>query len=170
MTTPTTPVAIVDDDTLQAVQSLWNGTAGQAAGLPAAFTEPPTAGDTKTPTAATYAIIECKLERRELFGVLGPWSDRRRVTITVYGRKADVVAGAGAILNVFNRNLGAPGTTAATGNPYPTLTYPSGSGFMSWLPEGEAKLEKLKGAEATARGQDQWKATVEAVVWSKRAI
>jgi hypothetical protein len=95
--------------------------------------------------------------------VLGPWFDWRRVTFTIYGDvKADVVNAAGAVLGVFNRNLG---RTDAPG--FPTLAFPSGARFMSWQPVGEVHLEEDRD---TARGKDVWKATIEGLCWSTRDL
>ncbi len=134
--------------------------------LPELFTEPPTFGRAKSPRpAGIYCVVTCELDHRELFGTGGTWSDFRKVTFTVYGSvKADVVQGAGAILSVFNRNLGAPGVDA-NGKPYPTLIYPSGANFLRWMQDGEVKLEEDGDA---AQGKDVWKATLSAKVWSSR--
>lgn len=163
------PAVCVDDDTIQAVVSLWltakvTDTTGMACQLPQLFTKPPTFGRAKSPaTPNVYAVVSIALERRELVGVLGPWFDWRRVKFESYGDiKADVVNAAGAILAVFNRNLG---RTDMAG--FATLTFPSGARFMSWQPVGEIHLEEDKD---TARGKDVWKATLEALVWSVRPL
>jgi hypothetical protein len=150
----------VDEDTLEAVAALWQTTPA----LTALFAKPPTFGRAKTPASqsgAVYAVIACEVDRRELIGTQGPWFDWRKVTITVYGDvKADVTNAAGCVLNVFNRDLGLAG--------FPTLTYPSGAArFMSWMPDGEVKLEEDKD---TAKGKDVWKATLGARVWSVRTL
>src|SRR5258708_21905589 len=93
-------------------------------------------GRLKSPQKLPYVRVYSELDRRELVGVQGPWFDWRKVTFIAWALKQDIVNVAGAILAVYNRNLGAPGVDA-NGNPFQTLTYPSGARFMSWQPVGE---------------------------------
>ncbi len=77
--------------------------------------------------------------------------DVRRVIIEVRGLKPDVVNAVAAIRRAFNRNI--------------TLTYPSGAKFISFMPDGDAKLTE---DSSTKDGQDVWLGTIEAKVFSER--
>lgn len=143
-----TPLEVIDEDTLEAVRLLWEDDAVQ---LPALFTQGPMTGRLKTPQAMPYAQIACEPDHRDLAGTLGAWHDWRKVTITIYGVKADVVAAGRAVLAVFNNRT--------------VLTYPSGARFIRWLPEGELKLVQ---DPDTKSGLDVWQGIISARVWSVR--
>jgi hypothetical protein len=149
-----TPAVVIDDDTLRAVRALWEADDVQ---LPQLFTDLPKSGRLKGGTPMPYAVIACELEGRELAGVKhgAPrvWLDRRKVKITVYGKKPDALQGAQLVLAVFNLNT--------------QLVYPSGERFIKWWPSNQVHLEQDSTVKA---GDDVWKATVEAVVTSVRSV
>jgi hypothetical protein len=172
-----TPVPIVDQDTLAAVQMLWETATLGGAGpggiggfttvqLPGLVTLGfPIAGRAKSQPGAAmklpYVKVSSKPSSRRLAGsnFNSVWFDFREVTFTVYALKQDVANVAGAVLAVFNRQLGEPGQ--------PTLNYPSGARFMGWQQEGEAVMAP---DPTTVHGDDVWTATITAKVQSLRAV
>lgn len=122
--------------------------------LPQLFSAPPTWG--RVPDRRLqmpYAAVESKLDRRDSTGTAGAWHDHRKVTIRVYGLKADVVTALKALTAVFNVRT--------------VLTYPSGARFMRWWPTGGPKIEEDPDRRA---GEDVWIGTIEADVWSIRTV
>ena len=100
---------VIDNDTLEAIRNAW---ALSAAALPPL----PQAGRLKSPQALPYAAVACESEGQELSGTIGAWIDRRKVTITVRGLKADVVTALAQVRAKFNR--------------FTMLAFPSGAYFM----------------------------------------
>ena len=94
------------------------------------------------------------MDKREAVNNRGAWWDYRRVSITVRGLKADVVAGIEAIRTVFNRSM--------------TLSLPSGARFLRWWPDQSDKLEQEEPGSGKHAGEDVWRGIVEGVVWSVR--
>lgn len=147
------PVEAIDDDTEAAAIALWE----KAVQLSELFRSPPRTGRLKSTapgqdvaTSGPYAVIDCKLEGRQQAGG-GSWIDRRRVTITIYGIRADVVQGTALVRAVFNNKT--------------QLTYPSGAKFMALTPDGDAHLEEDKDSKA---GKDVWRSTLSFITWSVR--
>lgn len=138
----------VDEDTLEAVAALWRATPALTA-LAAA----PAAGRIRGPLTPPYAQAESRFEKNELSGTGGAWHDFRRVTLTVRGAKADVVALTKAMGAVFNLQT--------------TLTFPSGARFMRWkAANGGGSLGQ---EQDQAGGSDVWAARIEAEVWTVRS-
>jgi len=111
----------------------------------------PHAGRLKSGQTSIYAHLKCELDRRELFGTGLAWSDRRRVTLSIVGTEDEVRTALGAVHEVFNLRT--------------TLTYPSGSRFLSWWPEFSDRLFQ---DETTRRGEDIWVGECVGIVWSVR--
>lgn len=158
----------IDDDTLAAVVALWQSPLWPASRALNVFIAQPRTGRLKSTqpgqdvqTAGPYAVLDCRLARRELAGAdkdgAAPWNDYRTVTITVYGVRADAVKGVGLVLALFGRLVGTPRQ--------PDFSYPSGARFIRWWPQGDARIEEDQDAKA---GKDVWKGTIEAEVWSIR--
>lgn len=157
-TTATTATAaetgvVVDNDTLEAVKARWLQDQTQ---LPALFTQPVRAGRLKSAPdrqlQRPYAQASSVLLRREKSGTSGHWHDHRRVTIKVWGVKADVVNALDVLQGIFNVDL--------------TLAYPSGARFVRWWPDGDARLYQ---DETTKDGEDIWVGEIGADVWSVRS-
>lgn len=159
------PVELVDNDTERAVLSLWRS----AMQLPSLFKRDPQTGRLKSldpgadvQTSGPYAVLDCQLDSRKLAyadqKATAFWNDYRKVTITIYGTRADVVQAAGAVMAIFNRKLGAQGQR--------TLTYPSGARFIRWEPTNQVHIEEDRDTKA---GRDVWRAVIEAKVWSIRS-
>lgn len=143
-----TPGDVVDDDTLQAVQAIWKGATGT---LPQLVTQGPKWGRLKSPETLPYAQVNSELARRELSGTAGGWMDHRKVTLKVWGQKADVVTVQGILVALFHRRT--------------RLVYPSGARFIRWWPDSGATLTQ---DPATKDGRDVWISTMVADVWSVR--
>lgn len=111
----------------------------------------PETGRLKSPQKMPYAQLRCEFESHTLAGTQGGWLDVRKVTIEVRGLKPDVVTACAAIRQAFNRKI--------------TLAYPSGAKFISFMPDGDAKLNE---DPATKDGQDVWLGIIEANVFSAR--
>lgn len=137
----------IDDDTLAAVRQRWQ----DEGNLPSLFDKPPESGRLHAPQTSPYAQLASELMRRVSAGTGGAWHDYRRVTVTLRGVKADVIAGVAAVKAVFNRDV--------------TLTYPSGARFKRWWP---ADSDRLGQEDEPKEGQDVWQAIIEAEVWSIR--
>ncbi len=137
----------IDDDTLAAIRSQWND-APTLAGL---LTDPPQAGRLVSPQTGAYCQIASVLKSRQLTGTAGFYHDRRTVTISVRGRKADVVAAQQALGDVFNRNT--------------VLVYPSGARPFWYMP---LPGDSLKEDPARKSGEDVWLGELVADVWSIR--
>lgn len=144
---PVEPVALVDDDTLKALEAVWMA----AVSLPSLFVQLPGAGRLHSPQTLPYATVESKIESREQAGTDRSWFDRRRVTIKVYGLYADVVIGGGAVLAVFNQKV--------------VLVYPSGARFWKWKPVGEVDVFET---DQVWNGHPIWCASLVAQVTSIR--
>lgn len=158
---------VIDDDTEQAILKLWQR---DAANLSSVVKQPPQTGRLKSPTAkplpSPYAQIESKFESHELFAgpAGGGRKDRRRVTITIRGLRADVVKAAALVFAIFNKNLGLGDPKV---NPAAfTLEYPSGARFISWWPITPGEITEDKDTKA---GQDVWVATIIGRVTSVRS-
>lgn len=144
----------IDDDTLQAVLGAW---AFDSAGLAALFLHPPRTGRLKSPDVLPYAHVASEFIRRQQYtkGQL----DRRKVTITLRGLKADATKGLALVLARFNTNMARPGLGV------PGLTYPSAANFVCWRPINNGLLKQ---DEIVKEGQDVWIGTVEGEVSSFR--
>ena len=155
---------VVDDDTTAAVIAAWRADAGglDALSPPVSGRVKSTQGGADMQAKGTYTVVECVQGPRpnERF-ITGPGTqvrnDYRKVTLTVRGVRADVVAAVGLILALFNRTLGAPKR--------PTLTYPSGARFVRWWPLGDGEISEDKDTKA---GKDVWQGVVSGEVWSIR--
>jgi hypothetical protein len=161
------PVAVSEEDmatdnnTLEAVQRLY-ATADPAV-LPQLLTERPKAGRLQSPQTDTYAVLACKLVRRDSAGTGGVWHDHRLVTITVYGVKAKVNSVMDAMLEVFN-----VGCQLDYIGPAPTKPDKNGLPlFVRWWPAPD-NGDMLEEDETTKAGQDVWKGKISAEVWSIR--
>lgn len=122
--------------------------------LPQLFALPPGSGRLPDrPREMPYATVESKLDRRESTGTGGAWHDHRKVTIRVWGKKADVVQALRALTARFNLQT--------------VLAYPSGARFLRWWPTGGPRLEEDPQRKA---GEDVWVGTVEADAWSIRTV
>lgn len=143
----------IDDDTLQAVRNCWmlDNT------LPTLVTEPPKAGRLKSGQSGTYAQIVCEFESRDSAGTGGAWHDYRKVTVKVWGTKANATAALAAINARFNLRLGTD-----DGEPF---SYPSGARFIRWWPLDGGRLEE---DPATKAGEDVWIGSCSGKVWSIR--
>jgi hypothetical protein len=147
---------VIDDDTERAVQTVW-------------------ATNSTLPTLATgrlkslipgqdvqagkpQAVLTCQLEARTALAFDAVWLDKRRVTLTVRGVRADVVTALAAVRDLFNSRTGTP-----AGTPF---ALPSGAPFLLWEPRRDTMLEE---DEATKAGKDVWQGIVEALVWTQRA-
>ena len=147
----------IDDDTLQAVIRCWNDDAT----LPGLFSEPIRAGRLKSSEAGArpipYAQVASEPQSREIIGSDGNWQDWRKVTIKVWGTKAQASQTLAVLLARFNLRLGKAGQ--------PTLRFPSEARFMQWTPlEGGGLAQD----QDTTTGLDVWVATVTATVWTIR--
>jgi hypothetical protein len=139
----------VDHDTMSAVRLLWQT---DAAALPLIVDRPIQSGRLKSGQASTYAVVTSEIDHRDSAGTGGAWHDYRKVTIKVYGVKADVVKAVSAVQKLFNLRT--------------VLTYPSGASFRRWWPQGTRLAED----PATRAGQDVWTCTIEALAWSMRIL
>jgi hypothetical protein len=151
---------VIDDDTLQAVEAAW----ATSQALAKLFPRAPQSGRLKstkaTPQKLPYAQLACESVPGKLVKYTrAVRKDVRLVTITIYGLKADVVAGLFAALDVFNSDMGRPGTGPAP------LVYPSGANFIKWWPLNEGDLEP---DPTTLQGQDVWRGIIRAEVTSSR--
>ena len=153
---------VEDDDTQRAVQAAW---ATDVTTLPPLFPHGLQVGRMKSllPGADVVAgkptaNLDCQLEARTALSFNAVWLDKRKVTITVRGVRADVVTAVSAIRDLFNSKLGFAG-----GTPF---TLPSGAPFLVWEPRRDAMLQE---DEATKGGRDVWQGIIEGIVWSQRA-
>lgn len=150
----------VDDDTVAACRALW---LSDNANLPALVTEPPKTGRLKSPQSSTYAVITSEFMERRPTGTAGTWHDYRKVTVRVYGVRADVVKAIGFIGDLFNLDLGKAGK--------PTLAYAGTdqasklARFIQWWPLDGGKVEQ---DPDTKDGNDIWIGTISGKVWSVR--
>lgn len=136
----------IDDDTLQAVVALWRGTPNLQGAIGDLR-----AGDLPSGLPALYAAVECVKGRENERMTGGIFHDYRDVTITLYGRKADVSPAVANVLTVFNRLT--------------TLTLPSGARFIRWWPLNDGELVKDGGRR---KGEEMWRGVVRGEVWSVR--
>lgn len=151
----------IDDDTTQAVLKAWQS---DQETLPELFKQLPVVGRLKSTTpGADYAAtgptceLESKYDSRQSAAAGGVWIDKRRVTFTVRGIRADVVAAVKAIRAVFGLMLGQKG-----GAPF---ALPSGARFMAWMPVNGDEIKQDKDAKA---GKDVWQGEIVGLVWSVR--
>jgi hypothetical protein len=154
---------VVDVDTQRAVQSAW-GT--DTTTLPGLFPRGLTVGRLKSlipgqdvQAGKPTANLDCQLDSRPALSFGGIWLDKRKVTITVRGVRADVVTALGTIRSIFNSNLGQPG-----GTPF---TMPSGAAFLFWEPKRDTTVQE---DEATKAGRDVWQGILEALCWTERQL
>ncbi len=154
---------VVDDDTEQAVCALW-ATSGPLVTL----LGNPVTGRLKStpdrPLVPPYASLACAATPGAQRYTGGVRIDRRKVTITLYGVRADVVTGLALALGLLNDQLGRPATAKAPA--VVGLGYPSGARFVRWLPLDDGEITQ---DPDTARGMDLWRGTVTAEVRSVRA-
>jgi hypothetical protein len=141
----TTPA--IDDDTRQAVLTLWLATPSLMSLLPSQ----PFTGRAPSPQPQFYCYIGSQLAKREAINNKRAWFDWRKVWFTVYGLEEQVRAVVVGIKAVFN-------TTTV-------LSYPSGAVFFRWWPQDSDKIEQDPERKA---GEDVWKGTVEALLQSTR--
>lgn len=153
-----TDTSAIDDDTLAAVVELWDTSEALAAlfsaGLQAGRLHSPRAEPLPVPNAQ----VMCEFAREDLAYTYR--MDRRKVTLTMRGVKAQVVEGVSAALALFNRDMGNPVVPAS-----PPLVYPSGARFVRWWPLDSGKLEQ---EETALKGQDVWRGVVSGEVTSVR--
>lgn len=147
---------VIDNDTLEAVQTLW----ATVQGLPAIVSRRPGAGRLKStkeePLALPYAQIVSEHDSTERG--YNHRIDRRKVSINIYGTKAQVVTAMNLALATFNDRLGWPGGTR--------LEYPSGARFLSWLLLTHGTLSQ---DDTVRAGEDVWVGMIEARVSSVRS-
>ncbi len=157
---------MIDDDTLQAVRNLW-----QTSGL--SLPELPKTGRLESfqpvkadGSLAPYAVLISELSRRESAGTGGAVHDFRKVTIRVFGVKADVVGALGQINGMVGVQLVPSSSAGETAGP--TLLYPSGARFLRWWTGAAGLGDKLSQDPTTKQGQDVWIGEHVAEVWSVR--
>lgn len=147
----------VDDDVEKAVVALWISTPA----LASLFAHAPRSGrihSTKTaPQSLPYAQVASEHSKSERG--FGYCLDRRKVTLTMRGTRAQAVQAMGQALGVFNARLGYPDGSS------PTLTMPSKARFIKWWPlnEGTTKQE-----ETQVQGVEVWAAVIEGEVTTVR--
>lgn len=142
---------VVDIDTLAAIRARWLAEAD----LPH-LDRPPEAGRLKSPqqTPGPYAQLTSTLERREQVNTKGAWWDWRRVEIILRGGDLARVEEAGvAVQAVFRSGV--------------VLHFPSGALLMRWAQDRSNTLEQEKPGDTQA-GQDVFKLTIGALVWTTR--
>jgi len=146
---------VVDQDTQRAVQTAWQTNSS----LPALVV-----GRLKSLIPGTDIVagkptanLDCQLDTRTALAFGAVWLDKRKVTITVRGARADVVAAVAAVRDIFNSKLGTP-----AGTPF---TLPSGAPFLVWEPRRDTALQE---DEATKAGRDVWQGIIEGLVWTQR--
>lgn len=149
----------VDQDTLEAVQSLWL----TSQELPTLLDRSPAAGMARSPReqplTLPYGVIKCEgVPGKTVRYVKAIRKDVRKVTLEVYGTHDQTQAALTAMLALFNSQLGAPNR--------PTLVFPSGVKFIKWWPTNDGSHAKDKD---TRGGEDVWKASVEGEVYSTRS-
>lgn len=142
----------IDSDTLAAVLTLWQ----TSTDLPTLLDDPVRAGrlhaDPETrQRPLPYAQATCELDRRELAGTGGAWFDWRRLTLKLWGVKADASAGLDYMTDLFNRNA--------------VLVFPSRDVFMSFWPDRSPMLVEDPDVKDAL---DVWRAEVSGLVWSVR--
>jgi hypothetical protein len=152
---------VVDDDTEAAALALWNT---DTQNLPELFTVPPITGRVKQdiPGQAKvmpYATITSEKSRKPERLTGNIYFDYRKLTITVWGIRAQVVQAMGFIRALFNIET--------------VLTYPSTSLGNNGLPRFQSYQPDPGGGElpedpVSAQGQDVWKGVVTGEVWSTR--
>ncbi|HEX5272704.1 MAG TPA: hypothetical protein VFW33_19540 [Gemmataceae bacterium] len=143
----------IDDDTCAAVVALWKT---DQADLPKLFAHPPRTGRLKAPDPYPSAQVDSEYARHE--SGFGYRKDVRKVTLTLRGVRADVVAGLKAALALFNRNMGGPSQAG--------LTYPSGARFIKWWPLDSGTMKQ---EDTTKEGLDVWAGILTAEVTSVRS-
>lgn len=155
------PLDVVDNDTLEAMALLWKT---DTAALPALFKEQPGGGLVKSPrarpTELPYGTLACEATGKFQRYPSGTRKDVRKVTISMWGTKEQMVLALRAALGIFNSRMGAPGT--------PGLTYPSGARFIKWWPLDDGSLAQEADGK-TKGGQDVWRAQITAEVTSVRS-
>lgn len=157
---------VVDNDTEQAALALWKSD-GQ--NLPTLFQQPPTTGRVKQNLPATiggappakvspYATIASVKLKDPVRHTGGAHSDFRKLTLTIYGIRADVVKGLGFALMLFNQycKLSYPSTDSSTKLPRFIWFHPT---------EPSGRIEE---DPETAQGQDWWRGIIEGEVHSTR--
>ena len=153
---------VVDQDTERGVQAAW---ATDTTTLPALFPHGLVTGRLKslipgsdvvagTPTAN----LDCQLDSRVALAFGAIWLDKRKVTITVRGVRADVVTAMGVLRGIFNSNLGQGGTP---------FSLPSGAPFLLWETRQDTSVQE---DEATKAGRDVWQGILEALCWTERQL
>jgi len=152
---------VIDNDTELAVQTAW---ATDTTTLPGLFPHGLVVGRMKSLIPGTdvqagkpTANLDCQLDSRTALAFGAVWLDKRRVTITVRGVRADVVAAVAAIRGIFNSKLGFAG-----GTPF---ALPSGAPFLVWEPRRDTALQE---DEATKAGKDVWQGIIEGILWTQR--
>jgi len=152
---------VVDDDTERGVQQAW---ATDTTTLPGLFPHGLVVGRMKSLIPGTdvqagkpTANLDCQLEARTALAFNAVWLDKRKVTITVRGVRADVVTAVATIRGIFNSKLGGAG-----GTPF---TLPSGAPFLVWETRRDAMLQE---DEATKTGKDVWQGIIEGILWTQR--
>lgn len=148
----------IDDDTLAAVVALWGTNQALAKLFPAGLQAGRLHSPKDAPLPIPNAQVACEFAREDL--AYSYRLDRRKVTLTMRGVKADVVAGLKAALATFSRDMGNPVIPQTPG-----LTYPSGARFVRWWPLDSGKLEQ---EEATRQGQDVWRGIITGEATSAR--
>lgn len=155
----------VDDDTLQGVLAAWKADRT----LSALFPLPPATGRIKSTqpgqdvqASGPTAVIDCAQgprpnERFAQGGAVLVRNDYRKVTITLRGTRADVVAGVKGVLATFNRALG-----TSSGAPF---SLPSGARFIRWWPLNDGEIKE---DDSTKAGRDVWQGIVLGEVWTIR--
>ncbi len=148
---------VIDEDTERAVLLLWQQ---DTANLPTVFRQLPQTGRLKSPVSlplvqptAQIESVYSKSERGT-----GYIKDRRKVTITVRGSRADVVKGMAFVLQIFNAALGGP-------KQFGQWIYPSGARFVRWWPLNDGELRE---EPTTKDGLDVWSGIVLGEVTSVR--
>jgi len=151
-----------DDDIQRAVQTAWKT---DTTTLPGLFPGGLIVGRMKSLIPGTDIVagkptanLDCRLDSRTALSFGATWLDKRTVTITVRGVRADAVTAASAIRAIFNSDLGRP-----AGKPF---AFPSGAPFMLWEPRRDVMIKE---DEATKAGKDVWQAIIEGIVWSVRS-
>jgi len=152
---------VEDDDCERAVQTAW---ATDTTTLPGLFPHGLVVGRMKSLIPGTdvqagkpTANLDCQLDSRTALAFNAVWLDKRKVTITVRGVRADVVTAVSALRNIFNSKLGFAG-----GTPF---SLPSGAPFLVWEPRRDAMLQE---DEATKTGRDVWQGIIEGILWTQR--
>jgi len=118
---------VEDDDTQKAVQAAW---ATDTTTLPGLFPGGLVVGRMKSLTPGRDVVagkptanLDVQLDSRAALAFGAVWLDKRKVTITVRGVRADVVTAVATIRNLFNSDTGGPGGTA--------FTLPSGAPLLA---------------------------------------